>query len=162
MFHGMKSLLSVAILALALSGLAPVSGHAWSEDEKALRRLKEVDWPKAYKEQDVALLDRILADEFQMVDADGNRSTKADELEWVRNNKPGYDSLTFEITRLEVFENGTAIVGGTGTIRDRDEKGTASVTEYQSTNVLIKRNGTWKAVASHVSGVKPKPGEPAS
>jgi ketosteroid isomerase-like protein len=151
--HGVKRLLSIAFLALAF---VPVSGHAQSharsEEEKALRRLKEVDWPKAYKEQDVALLDRILADEFQMVDADGNKSTKAEELDWVRNNKPGYDSLTFEITRLDLFENGTAIVGGTGTIRDE-----GSVTEYQSSNVLVKRNGTWKAVASHVSGVKPKP-----
>jgi ketosteroid isomerase-like protein len=156
MSHGMKSLLSISILALALAGLAPAPGQAQSEDEKALRRLKEVEWPKAYKEQDAALLDRILADEFQMVDADGNRSTKAQELDWVRNNKPGYESLTFEITRLNIFENGTAIVGGTGTIRDRDEKGRLSVTEYQSTNVLIKRSGTWRAVASHVSGVKAK------
>ncbi len=154
MSQGVKSLLSVVVLALALPGLA--AGQDRSEDEKALRRLKEVEWPKAYKEQDAALLDRILADEFQMVDADGNRSTKAQELDWVRNNKPGYDSLTFEVTRLDIFENGTAIVGGTGTIRDRDEKGRPSVTEYQSTNVLIKRNGTWKAVASHVSGVKEK------
>src|ERR1044071_2391812 len=103
MSHGMKSLLPAAVLALALCGLAPASGHAQShaqsDDEKALRRLKEVEWPKAYKEQDVALLDRILADEFQMVDADGNKSTKAEELDWLRNNKPGYDSLTFEITR---------------------------------------------------------------
>ena len=156
MSHGMKSLLSVSILALALSGLAPASGQAQSEDERALRRLKEVEWPKAYKEQDAALLDRILADEFQMVDANGNKSTKAQELDWVRNNKPGYESLTFEITRLDLFKHGTAIVGGTGTIRGRDAKG-PSVTEYQSTNVLIKRNGMWMAVASHVSGVKPKP-----
>lgn len=154
MSQGMKSLLSVVVLALALPGL--VASQDRSEDEKALRRLKEVEWPKAYKEQDAVLLDRILADEFQMVDADGNKSTKAQELDWVRNNKPGYDSLTFEVTRLDVFENGTAVVGGTGTIRDRDEKGRPSVTEYQSTNVLIKRNGTWKAVASHVSGVKEK------
>lgn len=154
MSHGMKSLLSFFVLALALPGLAAAQGR--SEDERALRRLKEVEWPKAYKEQDAALLDRILADEFQMVDADGNRSTKAQELDWVRNNKPGYESLTFKITRLDLFENGTAIVGGTGTIRGRDGKG-PSVTEYQSTNVLIKRNGTWRAVASHVSGVKAKP-----
>ncbi|HYG61072.1 MAG TPA: nuclear transport factor 2 family protein [Thermoanaerobaculia bacterium] len=151
MSRRMKSLLPVAVLALALAGLTPACGHAQSDDERALRRLKEVDWPKAYKEQDVALLGRILADEFQMVDADGNKSTKAQELDWVRNNKPGYDSLTFEITRLDIFENGTAIVGGTGTIRDE-----GSVTEYQSSNVLVKRDGTWRAVASHVSGVKPK------
>jgi hypothetical protein len=40
-----------------------------------------VEWPRAYREQDVALLDRILADEFQMIDADGNWSTKAEEID---------------------------------------------------------------------------------
>jgi ketosteroid isomerase-like protein len=62
-------------------------------------------------------------------------------------------ALTFEIRRLDVFENGTAIAAGTGTIRGKDEYG-PYVGQYQSTNVLIKRDGQWRAVASHVSGYK--------
>lgn len=124
-----------------------------SADEAALRELKELYWPKAYFEQDTKLLDRILAPEFQMVDGDGNWSTKADELAWVAKNKPGYESLAFSIRRLDIFENGTAIAAGTGTIRGTDEKG-PYVAEYQSTNVLIKRDGHWRAIASHVSGYK--------
>ena len=122
-------------------------------DEVAIRELKETLWPKAYFEQDTVLLDRILGSEFQMVDGDGNWSTKAAELEWVAKNKPGYDSLTFEIRRLDVFENGTAVAAGTGTIRGKDKDG-PYVGQYQSTNVLIKRDGQWRAVASHVSGYK--------
>ena len=124
-----------------------------SADEAALREIKEVLWPKAYFEQDTELLGRLLAPEFQMVDGDGNWTTRADELDWVSKNKPGYDSLTFELKRLEVFENGTAIAAGTGTIRGTDEDG-PYVAQYQSTNVLIKRNGVWRAIASHVSGYK--------
>lgn len=124
-------------------------------DEAALREIKEVLWPRAYAEQDVALLDSLLADEFQMVDAEGNWSSKADELEWIRSNPPSYDSLVFHIKRLDIFENGTAIVAGKGVITGSDEEGPYTV-EYQSTNVLIKRDGTWKAVASHVSGVEKK------
>lgn len=152
------------VLSLSLSLLAALPGLAGAQaassaspdraaDEKALRQLKEVDWPKAYKQQDTALLDRILAPEFASIDDSGNGSTKAEEMEWVRNNKPSYDSLTFEITRLDIFENGTAIVAGTGTIRGRNDKGPTTST-YKSTNVLIKRNGRWQAVASHISGVK--------
>jgi len=80
-------------------------------------------------------------------------TTRADELEWVSNNKPGYDSLTFELKRLDVFENGTAIAAGTGTIRGTDADG-PYVAQYQSTNVLIKRDGKWRAIASHVSGYR--------
>jgi ketosteroid isomerase-like protein len=55
--------------------------------------------------------------------------------------------------RLEIFENGTAVVSGTGRMEGEDENGPYKIT-YQSSNVLIKRQGQWKAIASHVSGVK--------
>jgi hypothetical protein len=142
--------------ALALCGalaLGAAGASDRSADEAAIRELKEVLWPKAYFEQDTGLLGRILAPEFQMVDGDGNWSTRADELDWVARNKPGYDSLTFELKRLDVLENGTAIAAGTGTIRGKDKDG-PYVAQYQSTNVLIKRDGTWRAVASHVSGYR--------
>ncbi len=137
--------------------LVPENVLAQTEDEQALRYMKEVDWPKAYREQDVELLDQILADEFQMINATGEWSNKVKELERIRNNKPSYDSFRFVITRLDVFENGTAIVAGTGIIKGNNKEG-PYVTEYQSSNVLIKRNGKWKAISSHVSGVKQKEG----
>ena len=151
----MKTLATLASLVLLLGTLAPEVARAQTDDEQALRYLKEVAWPRAYKEQDVALLDRILADEFQMVDAEGVWSTKAEELDYIRHNRPGYDSLRFVITRLDVFENGTAIVAGTGIVRGQNAEG-PYLFEYQSTNVLIKRDGRWQAIASHVSGIKPK------
>jgi hypothetical protein len=139
-------------LFIALAMSAAVAGPT-SEDKAALRHIKEVDWPTAYREQNPELLNRILANEFQMVDAEGASSSKADELEYVRKNKPSYDSFRFEIKRLDVFENDCAVVGGTGFITQR--RGVAElVTEYQSTNVFIKRDGRWQAIASHVSGVK--------
>lgn len=122
-------------------------------DAEVLRVLKQEHWPMAYRQQDTALLDRILADEFQMIDGSGDWSAKQDELDWVARNRPAYDSLEFEIRRLDIFENGTAIVAGTGHIRGTDDEG-PYVAEYQSTNVLIKRDGTWRAIASHVSGYR--------
>jgi len=139
-----------ATIALFCAGVATAETAA---DEAALRELKEVLWPKSYFEQDTKLLDRILAPEFQMVDGDGNWSTKAEEPDWLAKNKPAYDSLVFSIRRLDIFENGTAIVARTGTIRGTDADG-SYVAQYQSTNVLIKRDGQWRAIASHVSGHK--------
>ena len=146
----------ISILLLVIIS-APEQAIAQSEDEQALRYLKEVEWPKAYREQDVELLDRILADEFQMIDASGEWSNKEKELEWISNNKPSYDSFKFVITRLDIFENGTAIVAGTGYVKGSDKDGAYEM-EYQSSNVLIKRKVGWKAIASHVSGIKRKTG----
>jgi len=147
---GARILASLAlILSLAVTGI----GAAAESDEATLRHLKEALWPKAYAEQDVKLLDSILADEFRLIDADGNWFTKQDELDYIRDNKPAYESLVFRVKRLEVFENGSAIVAGEGTVTGRDDEG-RYVSTYQSTNVLIKRGGQWKAISSHVSGIK--------
>ena len=124
-------------------------------DKKRLRELKEVLWPKAYREQDPALLAQILADEFESIDAEGSRSTKAEELDYVRKNKPSYDSFRFVIRRLQIFENRTAVVSGTGFIETKAKEGKkGSKTEYQSSNVFIERDGRWQAISSHVSGIK--------
>ena len=116
-------------------------------ETKKLRYLKEVEWPKAYAEQDTVLLDRILGDDFEMIDASGKWYTKEDELNWIKENKMEYDSFRYEIKRLDIASNGTAIVCGTGhIIKD------SVYSIYQSSNVLIYKDSLWKAQLSHVSG----------
>lgn len=119
------------------------------EEKSTLRFLKEIEWPLAYSNQDTVLLDRILGEDFQMIDQSGGWYTKADELAWIKENGTSYDSFFYEIKRLEVLPNGTAVVAGTGHIYDDT---THSV--YESSNVLVKRDGLWKAILSHVSGYR--------
>ena len=149
----MNRRICLIVLLTAMSTYAVAQASTASSDEQKLRYLKEIEWPKAYKEQDTVLLDRILADEFKMIDSDGGYYTKRDELNYIKKNKPTYSSFSFEIKRLEIFENNTAVVSGTGTIRNKDAQGPYTLT-YQSSNVLIKRGGQWKAISSHTSGDK--------
>lgn len=115
---------------------------------QVLRYLKEVEWPQAYREQDTVLLDRILGHDFQMVAANGEWSDKEEQMARIKAASMDHDFFEYEIKRLEVHENGTAIVAGTGhIINDGKEM------IYQSSNVLIKRGALWKAVLSHVSGI---------
>ena len=149
---------NIWVLVLAVSVLMTSAGVLQAggkkcDDEKALRHIKEVLWPKAYREQDAKLLDSILADEFQMIQGNGKWYTKADEMEYIKKHKPSYESFKFVIKRLDIFENGTAVVAGKGIIKNTDKKG-PYVVEYMSSNILIKRGGKWKAIASHVSGDK--------
>jgi len=153
-WRGSFRLNSVFLIAAAVFSFAQFAlPQADDPDRAVLRRIKEIDWPRAYREQDDKLLGRILADEFQMVNNDGVWSNKEKELARVRTSKPSYDQFRFEIKRLDVFENGTAIVAGTGQGSGRDKDG-AYTFEYQSSNILIKRGKEWKAIASHVSGYK--------
>ena len=149
-------MIRVLVFALIIAVAAHAqTGADLSADTARLRELKEVLWPKAYREQDTALLNQILADEFESIDAAGERSTKKEELDYIRKNKPSYDSFRFEIKRLQLFENRTAVVSGTGYIETKPKDGKkGSRTEYQSSNVFIERDGRWQAITSHVSGVK--------
>lgn len=130
----------------ALAGVAlalAASAEPAVDDEEALRHFKTVLWPQAYRTQDVELLDRMLDDSFQMITNDGKRSTKQQELDWVAANQWDPGSFEYVIERLDIYAGQLAIIDGTGVASDY---------RYQSSNVLIKKDGAWRAIASHVSG----------
>ncbi|MBP6390797.1 MAG: nuclear transport factor 2 family protein [Flavobacteriales bacterium] len=130
---------------IACGGPEPIG----DKDRAALRYLKEVEWSAAYREQDTVLLDRILHADFQMIDAEGNTFSKSDELDWIKKNEWKVDSFRYEIKRLETWPNGTAIVSGMGHMLSD-----STASSYWSSNVFIKTDGLWRAISSHVSGVK--------
>lgn len=114
-----------------------------SDDRAVLRHFKMVLWPRAYRMGDVELLDRMLHDSFEMIDAAGNTTTKADELAWISDNDWSPGRFDYSIERLSIYDNGVAVVSG---------EGVATSYSYRSSNVLIKESGYWRAISSHVSG----------
>lgn len=138
---------------LMAGSVAPALATDVATDEAELREIKEKLWPRAYREGDAELLDRLLADEFRLIGPDGEWSDKASELEGVTRHRWVNRSFRFEIRRLEVFENGTAVVAGRGVVLG-PESDPGGGYQYQSSNVLIRRAGRWQAIASHVSGVR--------
>ena len=125
----------------ALCLLFPLTASA--DDYETLRHFKTVLWPQAYRTQDVELLDRLLHDSFEMIDGEGNRSTKAAELEYIRNNQWNPGTFEYRIERLQIYQDSFAVIGGTGV---------AETYTYKSSNFLVKEDGVWRAIASHVSG----------
>jgi len=115
-----------------------------TNDEATLRHFKTVLWPQAYRTGDAELLDRLLHDSFTMIDADGNRSTKGDELAYVKDTTWDPGVFEYRIERLDIYDGRFAVVAG---------EGVAATYTYRSSNVLLKEAHVWRAVASHVSGV---------
>jgi hypothetical protein len=116
----------------------------FADDYAELREFKTVLWPKAYRTQDVALLDWLLHDSFEMIDNDGNRSTKQEELDYIRTNQWDPDTFEFRIERLQIYQGSFAVIDGTGV---------AANYSYKSSNFLVKENGAWKAIAAFAIGV---------
>jgi hypothetical protein len=119
---------------------------ALADDYEVLRNLKTVLWPQAYRTQDVDLLDRLLHDSFEMIDNEGNRSTKKKELEYISNNQWDPGTFEYRIERLQIYQGSFAVIDGAGV---------AESYTYKSSNFLIKEDGVWRAIASHVSGYRP-------
>ncbi len=140
----------LALLLIVSSVFATGANAEETSDEATLRHFKTVLWPQAYRTQDAELLDRLLHDSFQMIDGDGNRSTKEGEIDFVRNNEWDPGTFEYHIERLDIYDNRLAIVDGAGIAENYT---------YKSSNVLIKEDGVWRAVASHVSGYKRTDGE---
>lgn len=116
-------------------------------DEDVLRNIKTKLWPKAYRTQDTELLSQILHPKFQMIDGNGQISTRKQELKAVETTPWNPQNFTYHIERLEIFNGDTAVVSG---------RGETDTYTYRSSNVLIKESGSWQAIASHVSGFKLK------
>ena len=72
-------------------------------DKRELKHMKQIEWPKAYAEQDIVLLDKILGEDFVMIDQNGNWTDKQDELDWIKKNTTQNDSFYYEIKRFDVL-----------------------------------------------------------
>lgn len=118
--------------------------------EQTLRMITK-DLILAYPKQNVALLDRILAEDLTVINPDGSTGDKAGEIASVRSGKLKLVSVTNDNIRVRVFGE-TAVVTGRATIRGLIEGQTVR-DQNRYTSVFVKRRGRWQVIALHVTRV---------
>jgi ketosteroid isomerase-like protein len=111
----------------------------------------ESEWGDAFEHHDIATLDRLMADEYFLTDPLGIVRSKAETLAAIQRNEVLFQSTNSDGVNVRV--NGdTAVVTGRSTFRGR-YKGWSMSGQYQYTDVLVKRSGAWRAVASHITAL---------
>ena len=119
-----------------------------TEDE--IRRI-EMEWGDAFEQRDMETLDRLMADDYILTDPLGSVRTKAESLAAIENNEVHFESTKSDNVNVRI--NGdTAVVTGRSTFRGR-YRGWSMAGQYQYTDVLVKRRGSWQAVGSHITAV---------
>jgi ketosteroid isomerase-like protein len=123
-----------------------------TEDE--IRQI-EYDWGVAFERRDMATLDRLMADEYVVTDPLGTVRSKAESLAAIQSNAVLFESTKSDDVRVCVSGD-TAVVTGRSSFRGR-YKGWSMRGQYQYTDVLVKRNGYWRAVSSHITALATVP-----
>ena len=129
-------------------GVAATSGVGTTDIEQAITGLEE-QWVAAIIAKDTATIDRLLADDFVGTTND-RRYIKRDALEDVTEGT--HELLRLDDVQIRVYGD-TAIVDVDQTEKSRHDDQDFSGS-YMFTNVWVKRNGEWQAVASHGSRVR--------
>jgi len=126
----------------------PVATAGSSDVESTIAKLEE-QWVTAILAKDTATIDRLLSDDF-VGTTDDRRYAKQQALDDVKEGT--HELLRLDDVQIRVFGD-TAIVDVDQTEKSRHGADDFSGT-YMFTNVWVKRNGEWKAVASHGSRIR--------
>jgi ketosteroid isomerase-like protein len=114
----------------------------------------EMEWSDADKKGDVAWFERNWADDYYGVNSlTGKLNTKAEDIAEIKNRKDVLDSAVASDMDVRV-EGNTGIVTGVYQLKGRDDKGQSFDRRIRFTDVYVKRDGRWLAVASQGTLIK--------
>jgi ketosteroid isomerase-like protein len=118
-----------------------------TDDDARLRQIQQ-DLVRAWREKDRAVVERILAPEWSVTQADGSILTRATVV------GSFFDSVSFDSNTVD--DIGVMLYGDAAVVRGRTAcsgrfNGERFDVRIRFTDVFIKRDGRWQAVASHAS-----------
>ncbi|WP_158749363.1 nuclear transport factor 2 family protein [Acidobacterium sp. S8] len=143
-------LLCLGLGGFASSAEAALPHHPSHEIHKEIEAL-EMQWRQAQLSNDVGAMDRLLADDYVGISANGTIETKPEALALRRAG-------TLHITTLDLNDLKVRIYGDTAVVTSRaDLAGTNGSSDiggrYRYTRVYNKRFGQWKIVSFEASRI---------
>jgi uncharacterized protein (TIGR02246 family) len=106
----------------------------------------ENEWVNAQKAKNADRLSEILADDWVSLDWDGSTTRKAEAVAHMKMAGYSLESIEMGPMTVRVFGN-TAVVTGSDTEKST-QNGRDASGKYVWTDVFVKQNGKWRAVAS--------------
>lgn len=111
----------------------------------------EYEWGVAFERRDFTTLDRLMADEYILTDPLGHVRSKEETLAALAANEVEFESTRSDDVNVRIHGD-TAVVTGRSTFRGC-YKGWSMAGQYQYTDVLVRREGTWRAISSHITAL---------
>jgi ketosteroid isomerase-like protein len=111
----------------------------------------ENKWVDALAKPDAAALDAIVADTYADTAEDGQRSDKQAMLAVLKSGDLKFESI--KLSDMRVYDYGDAAVVTGSAEQKGSYKGQPLAAKIIFTDTFVRRNGKWRAVASHRSAV---------
>ena len=143
----MKRLIATPLMISLCGGMLFAQTPAVSRKD-AEQELKQIEnsWTDAQKSKNVEKLREILADDWVGLGWDGATSDKAHALAELKSASNSLDGIEMRTMTVRIFGN-TAVVTGSDTEKST-EHGKDSSGKYLWTDVFVRQQGRWRAVAS--------------
>jgi ketosteroid isomerase-like protein len=145
------------IVPLAL-GVAPPDSGAAPTDERAVVMDVTQQACEAFRVSDVATVEKLLAPTFTLVSSDSTVQDRKAVIAEVRNRDPQYQVFRNHSMTANVYGDAAVVQGVTHV------KGTSGAqsfdVEVRFTDTLIRTNGQWQLVVSHVTKIPPPQKKP--
>ena len=137
------------ITLLMVVGLATVSFGAGADAElKAI----EQQWLDAYMKGDASFLKNLEADDYSIIEPDGEVSTKDQDVKSVTDKKFVLKSATMSDFKCRMIGENAAVVTAMLKMSGTDD-GKEFSGDFRGTDVFEKKGGKWMAVASQLTKV---------
>ena len=108
-------------------------------------------WMESYVGRDTAFLEQYLADDYVSTFPDGTVLDKQGEIESLKSGDIALTEMTPSEMNVRTYD-GAAVITGRSTIK-ANVKGKKVSGEYRFTDVWIKQDNHWRAVASQVTRI---------
>jgi ketosteroid isomerase-like protein len=131
------------------AAIAPGVAPPAAEDVEGTITQLERDWVQAIVKKDAAALDRLLAEEFNGTSPTAHTYSKAIAIEDLKSGRYVVDSM--DLDEISVNSYGDMAVAFTSQEEKSRYEGKDTSGHYHFTDVWAKKDGRWRAVASHGS-----------
>ncbi|MBV8280039.1 MAG: nuclear transport factor 2 family protein [Verrucomicrobia bacterium] len=143
---------NVGLILLAFFGAwAPPIRADESSDAKVLLQF-ERQMAQAWVQRDVRTLDEILADDYALSGTADSPLNKSEYVAGVDNPEFHTTSATIQDLRIHIYGD-AAIATGCATYHGWSNKSGRFVSRFRFTDTFIRRDRTWKCVATHASAL---------
>jgi len=132
----------------------PTAQAGESDDVKVLLDL-ESKMAQAWVQRDTQILEQILADDYTLAGTGDALIGKGQYMAGLDNPEFRTTSAIVADLRIRVYGD-AAVVTGRATYRGWSKKRGRYVRRFRFTDTFVRRESTWKCVATHASGLAPE------